>query len=220
MKTATFHPGAVGPLPQWTKLPTPDEERELAHRRDRGDGAARDALIERCIPLAIRLAMGYARRCPDRADDMIGRAMVALCLAADAFDPDKGYRFGKTLELTIRAELYRESLEQSYPVRINVRAHQRLGSAVFPKVTDLGDLLENQGDQVEPLDPGLLDLPGLLDQLPDRLATSLRLRFGIGGDCLTTSEIASRFGVATNTVRVWQREALARLRSLFSGGEA
>lgn len=101
-----------------------DEERELARRRDKGDAAARDRLIEANIPLALR----YAQRRPRSMDmdDAVQAALIGLIRAADGFDPDRGTRFSTYAVLHIRAAIIREWLAHGRLVHIPIHLAQLL----------------------------------------------------------------------------------------------
>jgi RNA polymerase primary sigma factor len=59
----------------------------------------------------------------------------------------------------------------------------------------------------------LMQVLALLEQMPQREATVLRLRFGLSGeDPKTFEEIGDRFGLTRERIRQIEREALAKLR--------
>jgi RNA polymerase primary sigma factor len=52
----------------------------------------------------------------------------------------------------------------------------------------------------------------VIDSLPPREQTILRLRFGLDGDCRTLEEVGQQFGVTRERIRQIQDEALKKLR--------
>jgi RNA polymerase primary sigma factor len=73
-------------LPTAKKLLGRDEERALIARMKAGDRAARDELILRNTPLAIKLARRRASFFRQHEDDLVSAAMVGLIRAVDAHD--------------------------------------------------------------------------------------------------------------------------------------
>ena len=92
-------------------------DRELLARyhrtRDRRD---RDAIVERFMPLARRLAGRYNRR-PDSLDDLNQVAALALVKAVDRFDPTRGIAFSSFAVPTIVGEIKRYFRDHAWAVR-------------------------------------------------------------------------------------------------------
>jgi RNA polymerase sigma-B factor len=102
--------------------PAARERREHADRallaryhrtRDRRD---RDAVVERFMPLARRLAGRYNRR-PDSLDDLNQVAALALVKAVDRFDPTRGIAFSSYAVPTIVGEIKRHFRDHAWAVR-------------------------------------------------------------------------------------------------------
>jgi RNA polymerase sigma-B factor len=97
-------------------------------RRDRGDNELlaryhrtrdrrdRDAIVERFMPLARRLAGRYNRR-PDSLDDLTQVAALALVKAVDRFDPSRGVAFSSYAVPTIVGEIKRHFRDHAWAVR-------------------------------------------------------------------------------------------------------
>jgi RNA polymerase sigma-B factor len=71
------------------------------------DLAARDQLIRRFQPLAVRLARRYRTPGGEPLEDLVQVAMVGLIKAIDRFDPTRGFAFVSFAEPTITGELRR-----------------------------------------------------------------------------------------------------------------
>jgi RNA polymerase sigma-B factor len=132
-------------------------------RHQAGDGRARDALIERYMPLARSLALRY-RRASEPLDDLVQVASVGLVKAVDRWDPDRGLAFSSYAVPTILGELRRYFRDSTWDVR-PARDLQELCLAVeeareklwaklgrSPTVADLAERLERpQEDIIEAL---------------------------------------------------------------------
>ena len=92
-------------------------DRELLARYHRtGDKHDRDAVVERFMPLARRLAGRYNRR-PDSLDDLTQVAALALVKAVDRFDPTRGIAFSSYAVPTIVGEIKRHFRDHAWAVR-------------------------------------------------------------------------------------------------------
>jgi RNA polymerase sigma-B factor len=106
--------------------PRPGEDRETRAREDRrllaryheeGDQAARDALVERFLPLARQLARRYQRG-SEPLDDLIQVASLGLLKAIDRFDPNRPSAFSSFAVPTILGELKRHFRDRGWSVRV------------------------------------------------------------------------------------------------------
>ncbi len=92
-------------------------DRELLARYHRThDRRDRDAIVERFMPLARRLAGRYNRR-PDTLDDLTQVAALALVKAVDRFDPGRGIAFSSYAVPTIVGEIKRHFRDHGWAVR-------------------------------------------------------------------------------------------------------
>lgn len=165
----------------------------LAERwRDERDVSARDALFERFLPLARKLAGRYANP-HEPMEDLIQVASVGLLGAIDRFDPRRGVRFPSFAIPTILGELKRYFRNtgwsahvprgaQEMSLRVDRAARQIAAqTGRQPRVTELAEYLEvTPEDVLEGLDAGTahysvsLDAPMAGgDDEPDTLGDSL-----------------------------------------------
>jgi RNA polymerase sigma-B factor len=94
-----------------------EDRRLLARYHEEGDQAARDALVERFLPLARQLARRYQRG-SEPLDDLIQVASLGLLKAIDRFDPDRPSAFSSFAVPTILGELKRHFRDRGWSVRV------------------------------------------------------------------------------------------------------
>jgi RNA polymerase sigma-B factor len=104
----------------------PSEDRLARSREDRrllvayhrgGDPAAREALVERFLPLARQLARRYQRG-GEALDDLVQVASLGLLKAIDRFDPARETAFSSFAVPTILGELKRHFRDKGWSVRV------------------------------------------------------------------------------------------------------
>jgi RNA polymerase sigma-B factor len=136
------------------------EERELRILwRNRGDEAARAALVRRFLPLARHLARRYERS-SESFDDLLQVASLGLLKAIDRFDPDRGAAFVSFAVPTILGEIRRYFRDCCWDVHVPRGTQERTlkveeaqrkltgdrGRA--PSVAELAEYLELDREQV------------------------------------------------------------------------
>ena len=134
-------------------------DRELGGRAQRGDAAARRALIERYIPLARSLALRYSRS-GEPIDDLSQIASLGLVKAVDRWEPAMGHAFSSYAVPTILGELRRYFRDATWMVRpprgllelsLDVeKLREPLGAALGrePTVAELADHLDRPAGEV------------------------------------------------------------------------
>ncbi|MDP9292996.1 MAG: SigB/SigF/SigG family RNA polymerase sigma factor [Actinomycetota bacterium] len=94
------------------------EDRRLLERYHRdGDPAAREALVERFLPLARQLARRY-QRAGEPLDDLIQVGSLGLLKAIERFDPGRETAFSSFAVPTILGELKRHFRDKGWSVRV------------------------------------------------------------------------------------------------------
>jgi RNA polymerase sigma-B factor len=103
-----------------------DSERSVRAREDRrlleryhatGDPAAREALVQRFLPLARQLARRYQRG-GEALDDLVQVASLGLLKAIERFDPERTTAFSSFAVPTILGELKRHFRDRGWSVRV------------------------------------------------------------------------------------------------------
>jgi len=141
-------------------LPGPrGSDQQLMWRHRDGDRRTREALIERYLPMARRLAMRY-RRPFEPVDDLFQVACVGLVKAVDRWDPDRGMAFAGFAVPTILGELRRYFRDMTWDVRPPRRlqelclsldkAREDLNAATGrePTVADLASRLRRSTEEI------------------------------------------------------------------------
>ena len=110
--------GAAYPRPGDDRESRAREDRRLLERYHReGDRAAREALVQRFLPLARQLARRYQRG-SEPLDDLIQVASLGLLKAIDRFDPERPSAFSSFAVPTILGELKRHFRDRGWSVRV------------------------------------------------------------------------------------------------------
>jgi RNA polymerase sigma-B factor len=94
-----------------------EDRRLLVQYHEGGDAAARDALVERFLPLARQLARRYQRG-GEPLDDLVQVASLGLLKAIDRFDPQRETAFSSFAVPTILGELKRHFRDKGWSVRV------------------------------------------------------------------------------------------------------
>lgn len=120
-------------LPERTR-----EDRALFERLRAGDPTAKEALVDRFLPLARQLARRY-QRAEEPLDDLVQVASLGLLKAIDRFDPERQIAFSSYAVPTILGELKRHFRDRTWALHVP-RGTQELQL----KVAKVRDELTNQ----------------------------------------------------------------------------
>src|SRR5215207_6321638 len=137
-----------------------EEDRRLLvlyHRH--GDRSAREALVERLLPLARRMARRY-RRSDEPLDDLVQVATLGLIKAIDRFDPARETAFSSYAVPTMLGELKRYFRDNGWAVHVPRGMQERVmqvDNAVkdlsrrlgrSPSIAQIADMLGLSTEQV------------------------------------------------------------------------
>src|SRR3990172_6481193 len=219
---------------------SPEEEQALARRVLAGDAGAEQRMIEANLRLVFAIARGYRNRGLP-LPDLIAEGNLGLLRAVRKFRRDKGTRFSTYATWWIRHAVVRALANQARVIRLpghvelllgryrkgRERLTQELGRP--PSLDEVARSLEIPPEQlagleeIRPSGPlGALlrerkDLTALVDDLPDRERTVIRLRFGLSGDeALTLEAVGRQLGLSRERVRQIEGVGLKKLRALLA----
>jgi RNA polymerase sigma-B factor len=93
------------------------DEELFAQYRENGDSDAREALIERFLPFARKLALRYSYT-DEPIDDLVQVASLGLLGAIDRFEPGRGNKFTSFAAPTILGELKRHFRDKGWTLHV------------------------------------------------------------------------------------------------------
>ena len=217
-----------------------EEEQALARRVLAGAAGAEQRMIEANLRLVFAVARRYRNRGLPQPD-LIAEGNLGLLRAVRKFRPDNGTRFSTYATWWIRHAVVRALAHQARVIRLPVhvelllgryrkereRLTQELGRP--PSLDEVARSLEISPEQLAGLEEippsgplGALlrkrkDLTALVDDLPDRERTVIRLRFGLSGEeALTLEAVGRRLGLSRERVRQIGGVGLKKLRALLT----
>ena len=108
------------------RLLTAAEERQLARRKDAGDEAAKQELIERNLRLVMSIARPYSASSGVPLLDLIQEGNVGLMRAVEKFDYTKGFKLSTYATWWIRQAISRAIADQGRTIRLPVHVVDNL----------------------------------------------------------------------------------------------
>jgi len=106
------------------RLLTAAEEVELAKRIERGDGAAKDRMVNSNLRLVVSIAKHYQGQRVSLLD-LIQEGVLGLIRAAEKFDYRRGYKFSTYATWWIRQAIERGIANKARTIRVPVHVLQR-----------------------------------------------------------------------------------------------
>lgn len=198
-----------------------EEEARYIEKMLKGDGTARNKLIEHNLRLVAHLAKKYEGSGED-PDDLISIGTIGLIKAVESYHPDRGTKLATFAARCINNEILMY-------LRSN-RKHRRDTSLYDPIGTDkdgnemtLVDLLGSDADDVIDQVDFTWERQKMFENLPllaEREREVICKRFGIpDGEERTQREIAAELGISRSYVSRIERKALNKLYDQLRAGK-
>jgi RNA polymerase sigma-B factor len=172
MPTLTAPParGASTATPTVSNSARARADAALVARRAAGDPRAREALIERFLPLARSIARRYENS-GEPLEDLVQVASLALVKAVDRYDPGRGHAFSSFAVPTIAGELKRHFRDRTWTVR-PPRDLQELAMKVDRATSELWQRHDRA--------PTVAELAAVLERDPEQILEALHARTARG----------------------------------------
>ena len=194
-----------------------EEELSLFIRKDAGDGAARDKLIEHNLRLVSHIIKKYYSSY-ENPDELLSIGSLGLIKAVDSFKASFGTRFATYGSKCIQNEIlmfFRAKKRSGMEISINdtVDVDKDGNPLTYLDIISVEESIESE-----------LDLKGHIEKirklvdtvLPKREREIIILRYGLKGyKPLTQREVAAHLGISRSYVSRIEKKALDILKSEF-----
>jgi RNA polymerase sporulation-specific sigma factor len=190
------------------------EERRCLELAAKGDGEARNRLIEHNLRLVAHVIKKYYSQGGD-VDDLISIGVIGLIKAIRTFDMSQNTRLATYASRCVENEIFmyfrtlkRQSCEVSLSEPIDTDCE---GNAL-----ELEDILSVEDDMLEGIvasERAETLRAAVASALDEREQEIIRLRYGLsGGGMLPQREVAARLGISRSYVSRIEKRALEKLR--------
>jgi len=180
----------LSPAGEAGRAATRDEDRELLRRyHERGDANARDALVERHLPLVRSLARRYAGR-GEPIDDIEQVGAIGLIKAIDRFELEREVSLATYATPNVVGEIKRHFRDKGWAIRVP-RALQELNAKMSATIDQLTSKLGRS--------PSVAEIAQALGSTPEEVLEALEV--GAGGYLGDHAAVARVLGLGVDDVR-------------------
>lgn len=200
---------------------SPRQEAEaFAAYKERGDAAARDALISHNLRLVAHIVKKYYAANAE-PDDLVSIGTIGLIKAVSTFDYTKGIRFATYASRCIENEIlmhFRSNKKTAQDVSIS----DPIDTDKDGHPLTLMDVIAEDDTIIEDLD---LKINAeklyryMRDILDDREKEIIEWRYGLVGGGLTQREVAKKLNISRSYVSRIEKKALEKLKKRFDAGD-
>ncbi len=195
---------------------TEQEEKELGKQIADGDSKALERLITANIGFVVYVARQYQNRGLS-LDDLVSEGNIAMMMAAQKWNPDKGVRFVQYAVWDIRKAMERAIAQQGGAVSTDAVAEVSIDTPCKPGgLTTYADRMRDHDGRNAHEEAYLSSFGYGLSQglsiLNEREQEVIKLYYGLGCDAITMSEIGERMNLKRERVRQIRHKAERKLR--------
>ncbi|NLJ40005.1 MAG: RNA polymerase sporulation sigma factor SigE [Clostridiales bacterium] len=193
---------------------TPEEEKDLIERLEKGDTSVKSALIERNLRLVVYIARKFENT-GIGLEDLISIGTIGLIKAVNTFDPTKRIKLATYASRCIENEILMY-LRRSGKSKSEISFDEPLNIDWDGNELLLSDILGTESDLIykvieEEVDRELLNLA--MDKLTGREKKIMELRYGLGGGReQTQKEVADLLGISQSYISRLEKRIIKRLR--------
>lgn len=190
------------------------EERECLNRMAKGDIQARNELVEHNLRLVAHIVKKYYTQNGEQ-EDLLSIGTIGLIKGISSFDPSKGARLATYAARCIENEILmyfrsQKKLTGEISLSDSIDTDKEGNELMLMDVVGVDDTML---DDIHDRDRAVKLYRLVKEQLTEREAEIIRLRYGLGGTIpLTQREIATSFGISRSYVSRIEKRALSKLR--------
>ena len=195
----------------------PEEEQKRLYLASRGDGNAKNELIEHNLRLVVYIARKFDNTNVE-LDDLISIGTIGLIKAINGFDAEKNIKLATFASRCIENEILM-FLRKTSKIKGEISFDEPLNVDAEGNELLLSDVLGTDADVVS----GKLEkrsekklLYTVLNRLNGREKTLMDLRFGLNGErAMTQKEVATLLGISQSYISRLEKKIVKKLRKEF-----
>ncbi len=218
LKSAVFVVGYIQSSKLFPEPLTPEEEKVVLERMEKGDKEAKNILIERNLRLVAHISKKYLSTNIDQ-DDLISIGTIGLIKGINSFDTSKNIKLATYAARCIDNEIlmYIRSTKKN---KAEVYLNEPIGKDSEDNEVTLIEVLENDERSIEEEIDIKLKINKLYKKmkeiLKDREQKILNMRYGLDGrKPKTQNEIAYMMGISRSYVSRIETKAINKLNKEF-----
>lgn len=197
---------------------SPDEESSALSGMERGDEAAKAALVEHNLRLVVYIAKKFDGSGVD-GDDLVSVGTIGLIKAINSFKTDKGIKLATYASRCIENEILMY-LRRASRLKREVSFDEPLNCDFEGNELLLSDVMGTDADVVFSDVEGGVErelLKAALEKLPQREQKIMRMRFALdGGEEMTQKDVADCLGISQSYISRLEKKIITKLKKEIS----